>query len=397
MSSGRHASTEVSGPVNSSQNSDRGQVAKTRDGSRQAPSEMVPRSSEPVGLSRLGREFAAIGLGKYKECEKFIRENRAILCEPVQVFLEEAVNDISAERLGSAQRRVQQALILRRCVEYGTDWSDWFDDMLRQDDKTVKDFIRDFKQTFASLTNRANETTQGQTGAASQSTGTAGAIAIPGAQGLSQRPQGNPNLTHLGSLPTRRHENQPVLAGIPEGSGPQPPVSRSRTGSNAAASGRHGTPIGTITKKPDELDASYKIRPSKFFVVGRVFAVPWPENAGMAVSTVASDWSSQTEGRGAYGQAIHDKIRRMVVVKNDHGFCLAAPVNTHSGRGLRKSGLSRGDIDAHAIIHMSSTKPSRLDDEPKMIKTPIEVEASFPHRKLDVASRVNFKKVHTIE
>ena len=397
MSSGRHAPTEASGPVNPSQNYDRNQVTNTRDASRQTPSEIVRRSSEPVGLSRLGREFAAIGLGEYQKCEDFIRENRAIVGEPVQSFLEEAVNDISAERLGSAQRLVQQALILRRCVEYGTDWSDSFDDMFRKDDKTVKDFIQDFKQTFASLTNRANQMSQGQTGATNQGTGTTGAIAIPGPQGPPQRPQSNPNLTHLGSLPTRRHENQPVLAGIPEASGPQPPASRSRTGSNAAASGRHGNAVGTMTKKADELDASYKLRKSSFFVVGRVFAVPWPENAGMAVSTVASDWSSQTEGRGAYGQAIHDKIRRMVVVKNDHGFCLAAPVNTYSGRGLRKSGLSRGDIDAHAIIHMSSTKPSRLDDEPKMIKTPIEVEPSFPHRKLDVASRVNFKKVHTIE
>jgi len=71
-------------------------------------------------------------------------------------------------------------------------------------------------------------------------------------------------------------------------------------------------------------------------------------------------------------------------------------VNTYGGRGVSKSGFSKADREAHTIIYMSDTEPTKLPGESQMNKKPIAVDKSSPDQKLLPSSRLNFAKIHTV-
>ena len=162
----------------------------------------------------------------------------------------------------------------------------------------------------------------------------------------------------------------------------------------------------------------------------------WHENAGSS-GTVLSRTSQRT---GPFHQDIFTKTRRMVVVKRLHGcsWCMYAasfppsltpsstlptqsarrvppsplrtnptnppspnhnsPIHTYSGKGVTKKGLSRQDIERHAVIHMQGTSSSpRADEHGMMVKQAITVSAASPEQKLDPMSRLNFGKPYTVE
>jgi hypothetical protein len=74
------------------------------------------------------------------------------------------------------------------------------------------------------------------------------------------------------------------------------------------------------------------------------------------------------------------------------------PINTYNGQGVTKPGLSESDRRAHAIIYMTDTRPFCLPEEERYLtKKPIAVEKASADQKLDSMSRLNFKKVYTIE
>ena len=74
------------------------------------------------------------------------------------------------------------------------------------------------------------------------------------------------------------------------------------------------------------------------------------------------------------------------------------PINTYNSQGVTKPGLSESDRRAHAIVYMTDTRPFCLPEEEKYLtKKPIAVEKASADQKLDPMSRLNFKKVYTIE
>jgi hypothetical protein len=74
------------------------------------------------------------------------------------------------------------------------------------------------------------------------------------------------------------------------------------------------------------------------------------------------------------------------------------PINTYNGQGVTKPGLSESDRRAHAIAYMTDTRPFCLPEEERYLnKKPIAVEKASADQKLDPMSRLNFKKVYTIE
>jgi hypothetical protein len=86
------------------------------------------------------------------------------------------------------------------------------------------------------------------------------------------------------------------------------------------------------------------------------------------------------------------------VVKEGHGFSWCVFINTYQGRGVAKSGLSKTDRLAHAIIYMSGSDAKQAAAEKDMMeKAPLAVSAAAADQKLDIMSRINFGKVHTIE
>jgi hypothetical protein len=88
----------------------------------------------------------------------------------------------------------------------------------------------------------------------------------------------------------------------------------------------------------------------------------------------------------------------MVVVKEGHCFCWCVPINSYNGKGVAKSGLSSSDRATHAVIYMEGTRLATSDAEDKMMdKIAIAVGLAGADRILDVMSRINLGKVHTIE
>ena len=72
-------------------------------------------------------------------------------------------------------------------------------------------------------------------------------------------------------------------------------------------------------------------------------------------------------------------------------------IYTYGEQGVLKSGLSDNDRKAHAVIHMTGERPTDLQDEHLMNKEPIAVDPASPDQKLSKMSRLDFRRVHTVE
>ncbi|ERF75812.1 hypothetical protein EPUS_01642 [Endocarpon pusillum Z07020] len=163
-----------------------------------------------------------------------------------------------------------------------------------------------------------------------------------------------------------------------------PPSNPPATRPAAAAEGNRLSPTRFIERQGKSME--------KFFVRGRVLAMLWHENAGSRGTQL-----SEASRRGPYQQDIITKTRRMVLVKKMHGFSWCIPIHTYSGQGVTKRGLSREDIERHAVIYMQGTKSQPRQDERGLVKEPIAVKPASPDQKLDPMSRLNFGKPYTVE
>lgn len=72
-------------------------------------------------------------------------------------------------------------------------------------------------------------------------------------------------------------------------------------------------------------------------------------------------------------------------------------IYTYGERGVLKSGLSASDRKAHAVIYMTGALPTDLQDKHLMDKEPIAVDPASPDQKLNKWSRLDFRRVHTVE
>jgi hypothetical protein len=72
-------------------------------------------------------------------------------------------------------------------------------------------------------------------------------------------------------------------------------------------------------------------------------------------------------------------------------------ITTYRGQGPSKKGLTREEVENHAVVYASGTKPFTLPTEQGMIKDPIEVMMATPDQKLDKMSRLNFQKIYSVE
>ncbi|KAJ5129901.1 uncharacterized protein N7515_005940 [Penicillium bovifimosum] len=144
----------------------------------------------------------------------------------------------------------------------------------------------------------------------------------------------------------------------------------------------------------ETLDPRYTRQASKYFKVGKVFAMLWHENAGSNGTILSEKAQASPFTKGKFQEPIYSSIRRMIVVKEQRGCCWCVPVLTYGGQGVAKAGIDR---NKHAIIHMRGDKPRVQRGEPRMVKEPLEVVPAKFDSKLDCMSRVNFGKIYTVE
>lgn len=130
---------------------------------------------------------------------------------------------------------------------------------------------------------------------------------------------------------------------------------------------------------------------SRFFKVGRVFKILWPEPAHESADDDADVEDSVI--RGPYGEMIHTKVRPLVVVREQKGRCICIPLTTYGGQGTLKRGVNP---DNHAVAYDSRRKPTTKAGE-KMQKRPFPIKVEDPQEKIDPMTRLEFSKVYTVE
>lgn len=148
-----------------------------------------------------------------------------------------------------------------------------------------------------------------------------------------------------------------------------------------------------------------------------MFIILWaePEHVDDAKSAVRSVNSLD----GWYGERVHSKPRRFVVVRQFERHCIAmyvntqgrrtcfqttdrrsSPIDSHRQRGV---GTQRGAKFHNGIIHTTSQPPDPLDDElpgpgeQPMQPVAIRVHPDNPTIRLNPASRINYAKAYTVE
>ena len=72
-------------------------------------------------------------------------------------------------------------------------------------------------------------------------------------------------------------------------------------------------------------------------------------------------------------------------------------IYTYSKQGVLKGGLRPEDCKQHAVIYMAGERPTDLPDANLMDKEAIAVNPASPDQKLHEMSRLDFRRVHTVE
>ncbi|OAL35346.1 hypothetical protein AYO20_05397 [Fonsecaea nubica] len=155
------------------------------------------------------------------------------------------------------------------------------------------------------------------------------------------------------------------------------------------------------SEKAHGLDPRFVTRKSVFYQPGHVFAILWHEpfndSQGYAGHSSRQSYMNANVSIGLYGEPIYSSIRRMVVVRQDHGCSVCIQINTYGKRGLAKFATSPKDVDAHSIIYMDDTEPRQHPGEPASNKRPIAVTKATADQKLNSLSRLCYSQPHTVQ
>ncbi|KAF8248437.1 hypothetical protein K440DRAFT_600059 [Wilcoxina mikolae CBS 423.85] len=118
-------------------------------------------SVEHIEPSELGREFAQISIGGYRQCFQFISEHPVVVSEKeTDGLLIDAFNSQLAGREVYAKQCVHQALLLQYCRQLGRDGvSLFFKRITTPGHQAQKVFHDDVEQTYSRIRERAKEIT----------------------------------------------------------------------------------------------------------------------------------------------------------------------------------------------------------------------------------------------
>jgi hypothetical protein len=157
-----------------------------------------------------------------------------------------------------------------------------------------------------------------------------------------------------------------------------------------------------------QLDSRFQPRSGAFYRLGTVFAVLW-HVPGSTEPPKGNTGATRVLTVGKYGEPIYSTIRRMVVVREGHGFCVCIQINTYGGRGLKKftsrtqkgeifiTRAQQAEIENHSIIHMADTNPSYINGEPSTSRKAIPVDRAASYQRLGSDSRLCYSQPSTVQ
>jgi hypothetical protein len=152
------------------------------------------------------------------------------------------------------------------------------------------------------------------------------------------------------------------------------------------------------TRESGKLDPLYKVRNhdyKDFFRQGKVFSTLWttPFSGKTNHSNDSENQFMSNVTYTVYGEKVHSKIRRFVVVRQakNRKSCTCIPITTYSNQGGEKFGI---DLEDHGLIFSSRKPPARIDG---IDKEPLRVILSKDGEELTNPSLVDYRRVYTVE
>ncbi|KFY10999.1 hypothetical protein V492_04736 [Pseudogymnoascus sp. VKM F-4246] len=157
---------------------------------------------------------------------------------------------------------------------------------------------------------------------------------------------------------------------------------------------------GTANKLPPTQE-KFQYHDSSEFKVGYVIKVVWNEPKGNGNGRNRRKQSNLTYVYDTkHGELGYTSIRRFAIYKSHVGHSLCLPILTYGGQGTLKHGVRPWH---HAIIYTTlaaegdTEPPVGLAGEGPLPNPPIRVEAYTSEHHFDLASRINYAKVYTVE
>ncbi|KAF4626150.1 hypothetical protein G7Y89_g12011 [Cudoniella acicularis] len=138
----------------------------------------------------------------------------------------------------------------------------------------------------------------------------------------------------------------------------------------------------------EKLDSRYQVRNydyKKFFQPGRVFSTLWTDP-----TSEKTNQSQTFISEVIYGEKVHTKIRRFVIIQQRDKCYNCLPVTTYGGRGYKKSGI---ELNEHSQIY-SHKCPKEVQG---MKKKPLKVILSKTGDSLEDTSLINYGRIYTVE
>ncbi|KAK6820353.1 hypothetical protein RU639_007490 [Aspergillus parasiticus] len=175
---------------------------------------------------------------------------------------------------------------------------------------------------------------------------------------------------------------------IPGAMNSQSTLDNNRTGTNRFLTPQSSTyssldaSPNILPDPPRSLGPRYKIMPSSYFEVGKIFSVVWFRES----SALAS--AEETFLRGTFGEPIASPSKLMVVFKTNSKLSWCFPIGPFNDRGADPSKL--------ATICVQGTAPLRRQYEPPITRDYLEF---VPARSglIFQTSSVNFGKIYSVE
>ena len=295
---------------------------------------LAQRSSEAAHLSEAAHEFIKIPLGNFEDCARFIRSRREIMSESLNEVNRRAIDLQAQGAIREAKGCVQLSLILIKHTQMSSNDFQHF----------FENLVRGHENTLSQFTSDFGKIME--------------AVKAKAIERLDRRGEDEASISSSQTLAPSR---PPEICGTPN--------------------------------YQEDLDHRYYKRQNakKFYRMGRVFAILWTENAG-------EGGTGDNFSLVIYNEKVYTQIRRWVVVRERHGYCVCIPIRTYGNQGVAKPGLTTEERKRHAIIYADNVRPWESPHERgAMSKDPIAVTMASTEQKLDQMSRVNFGSPTTIQ
>lgn len=121
----------------------------------------------------------------------------------------------------------------------------------------------------------------------------------------------------------------------------------------------------------------------------------WSEPGQNNTDEASSSWT-----KDSYGQWIHTKPRRFIVVRSHTQSCLVVPITSYGMQGVSKDKVKKSD---HCIVYTGRIAPqpqhfeAAQRGEQPMQPFPIRIDPDELDGKLDDMSRIDFSRPRTVE